>query len=241
VDVRLTCYDDGGGNYLVGSYKQTYAKPPPTAIPGTNVAIAFNGNADPNAALSAGTGGPYNSSGLIYICLGGGIGQAPSPRMKATGRYFTATVINSIAAAINANMFANYQGIVFDIELGDPGLAGPFNAAFAAAKSKELDVVITTSHSAPFNFTDAAALMASFFHNPNIDYLSPQLYTSGTEVSNDFTPNSAVAWSQWSGPNRPPIIPSVVHAVLFEGANSFFQNLGLTVAGYFQWSQGPLQ
>jgi hypothetical protein len=229
-----------GGNYIVGYYKWTYASPPlPTPSFGANVGIAFSGYADPNAALSNSAGVRFFTPGLQYICLGGG---------TAPGGHFTAAIVNSITAAINANMFNGYQGIVFDIELGDSGLAGPFNAAFAAAKSKELDVVMTTSYSAPFMIGDAAALMASFFQNNNIDYLSPQLYTHGTESQNDFSANSAVAWSQWSGPNRPGIIPSMVRSSFFNpgtdsqnGANSFFVNkLGLKVSGLFQWSQGPL-
>jgi hypothetical protein len=62
---------------------------------------------------------------------------------------FTLSSLNAITAAINANTITGYNGIAYDIEEGDAGLASAFTASFAAAKAKGFKVLVTTSHSQP--------------------------------------------------------------------------------------------
>jgi hypothetical protein len=233
---------------ITGYYEWTYNNPlslPPTYLGEPTINIAFSGYADPTWLLIVFSEwdyrrGPPRDLSVELFCTSALVAGN-------NNGYFTATILNNITNAINGGQFNIYPGIVFDIEEGDSNLANAFNAAFMAAKSKEMIVVVTTSHSGPYGIEDAAELMNSFFTNDYIDYLSPQLYTAGTETQNDFSASQNVPWSLWMGPNRPSIIPSVVTANLFsgtppadlDGAANFVQDkLGLNVAGFFQWAQG---
>jgi len=122
-------------------------------------------------------------------------------------------------------------------EEGDTGLANLFKASFTAAKNRGLKVLVTISHSAPYGVGDAAVLMQSFFPNTNIDYMSPQLYTSGNEAQNDYSISQGVQWEQYKN-CRAAIIPSIVSANMHSSAVSYFKNKGVNITGYIQWKQG---
>ena len=93
---------------------------------------------------------------------------------------------------------------------------------------------MTVSHSAPYGVSDAPALMQAFVQDANIDYLSPQLYTSGTEGQNDFGTSYGVAWSSYRG-MKAKLAPSIVAASYYANARQFFAGQGLTTAGFIQW------
>jgi hypothetical protein len=97
-------------------------------------------------------------------------------------------------------------------------------------------VLVTVSHSAPYGIGDAAALMRSFFPNADIDYISPQLYTSGTESYNDYSTLYGVQWSEY-GASRGVVIPSIVTQSLYDSAASYFSSQGVYIDGYVKWSQ----
>ena len=120
---------------------------------------------------------------------------------------------------------------------------------FVAAKAQNppLTVIVTVAHSGYWKQNGNAydvSLMMGFFASSNIDYLSPQLYTQGTEPGNDYTPsnntwNSAVPWSAWqSKPTtytdqyqnvynypgcKPKIAPSIVNANMYQSAVAAFK------------------
>jgi len=165
--------------------------------------------------------------GAKYISLGGG---------NANGGW-SSGALSSITAAINDGKFDGYQGICYDVEQGDSGLSGAFQNSFAAARSKGFEVLVTISHSAPYGFGDAYQLMQTFFSDGNINYLSPQLYTSGTEGQNDYTTSGGVSWSMYKDA-RPRIVPSIVRSSLYDSAHSYFQGQGVEITGYIQWAQG---
>jgi len=96
---------------------------------------------------------------------------------------------------------------------------------------------VTISHSAPYGVSDAPDLMASFFPNANIDYMSPQLYTSGEEGQNDFAISHGVQWTQYKN-CRAAIVPSIVRASYYDNAHNYFKNIGVNITGYVQWKQG---
>jgi hypothetical protein len=136
---------------------------------------------------------------------------------------------------------------VFDIEQGDGGLANLFSRAFQstfllilfhgmigsvffgvsfslthflpACRSFNMTVLVTVSHSAPYGFPDAASLMRGFFSDSNIDYLSPQLYTSGNEGQNDYTTSQGVGWNEYARSR------AQVNISLFLPLPSFFYSL----------------
>ena len=47
-------------------------------------------------------------------------------------------------------------------------------------------MLVTTSHQAPYGFSDGADVMRAIFASPDVDYVSPELYTTGDETANDF-------------------------------------------------------
>jgi hypothetical protein len=162
------------------------------------------------------------------ISLGGGNGNGA----------WTAANLRQVITAINAGTFNAYSGIAYDIEEGESGLTSLFAEAFAATKAKGKTCIVTVSHSAPYGMRDAGTLMRAMFRNTNIDYLSPQLYTSGVETANDWAESGGVSWREYAGCIA-KIIPSIVSSSLYENARTEFLKYGVTTGGYIQWEQLP--
>jgi LysM repeat protein len=198
----------------------------PTPPAGVNLSIAFSGWANPQTALQNSANIQNSLPGIKYICMGGG---------NSNGAW-TVAAVNAVTSAINAGSFAGYNGIAYDIEEGSAGLESAFQQSFAAAKAKGFQVLVTVSHSAPYGVSDAATLMQSFFANPNIDILSPQLYTTGEETSNQYTTSGGVTWAQYATA-KAAIAPSIVSANLYASAQTYFKEQGVTLNGFVQWSQ----
>ena len=147
------------------------------------------------------------------------------------------SALTNLDSGIKSNQLAGWDGIVYDIEEGDSGLAAAFATSFATAKANGLGVLVTVSHSEPYAVSDAATLMTSFFSNSNIDYLSPQLYTTGSETTNDYTAVGTL-WSSYATA-KAKIIPSVVLGSRdYPTAQTYFSQYGITLYGYVQWTQG---
>lgn len=192
----------------------------------TSISIAFSGYVNPQEAVQNSAHTESKLSGSKYICLGGG----------NTSGAWTSDALQQVTAAISNGTFAGYTGIAYDVEEGDSGLESLFQESFAAAKANNFAVLVTVSHSAPYGIADAATLMHSFFADPNIDFLSPQLYTTGSETSNDYATSGEVIWSQYAA-SKASVIPSIVNASMYESAQSYFQAQGVTLNGYVQWCQ----
>eukprot|EP00658_Telonema_sp_P-2_P007732 TRINITY_DN12878_c0_g1_i21.p1 TRINITY_DN12878_c0_g1~~TRINITY_DN12878_c0_g1_i21.p1 ORF type:complete len:338 (+),score=69.14 TRINITY_DN12878_c0_g1_i21:181-1194(+) len=181
---------------VVGIYDFTWdgraAQPPP----GANIGVAFSGWADVNRALADSAKVVNTLPGSRYLSLGGGNsnGHLNVPRL------------NLLASAIKAGKLKGYSGVCYDVEEGDAGMAAAFAASFALCKQHSLRVLVTVSHSAPYAVPDKAALMAGFLQDSNIDYLSPQLYTSGRERENDFAFTADFPWTRYKG-MKPALVP----------------------------------
>jgi hypothetical protein len=78
--------------------------------------------------------------------------------------------------------------------------------------------------------------MRSFLSNANIDYISPQLYTSGEESSNDYSTIGGVQWKEYANA-KGAVVPSIVKASMYSNAQSYFANFRVTTKGYIQWAQ----
>eukprot|EP00798_Chlamydomonas_sp_ICE-L_P016845 gene16845-23125_t len=209
----------------IGFWWWTWA-PAAAAPANTNIGIAFSGWTDTAKALAESQPLLNKLPGTRYISLGGG---------NAAGR-FSAADLTKIIAAINSNQFSAYAGIVFDIEEGDSGLATAFANAFAATKAKGLKVLVTVSHSAPYGIPDAAVLMRSFFPNTNIDIISPQMYTFGTEASNDYTTVGGVMWEEYAK-SKAAVVPSIVRASMYGDLQTVLSSRGVVVQGFIQFAQ----
>eukprot|EP01041_Mallomonas_annulata_P007854 gene7854-16071_t len=210
---------------ISGFYWWTWSSTSLTPPSGTNIGIAFSGFTDPTSAVT--DSAPFKSllPGLKFLSLGGG---------NAAGR-MTASALSSIETAIRGGVFAGYDGLCFDVEEGDSGLVSAFQSAFSTTKANGMQVLVTISHSQPYGISDAATLMTSFFADTNIDYLSPQLYTTGTETTNDFT-NVGTTWTSYATA-KAKIVPSIVCGSYYGSAVDYFSSQGVTLSGYVQWKQ----
>jgi hypothetical protein len=185
--------------------------------------IAFSGWADPVSALQDSSSVFSSLAGEKYISFGGG---------NANG-IMTAAVLQSITDAIMGGLLNAYSGIAYDVEEGDTGLASAFAETFPAAEAAGFKVLVTVSHSAPYGIDDAAQLMDSFFTNGNIDFISPQLYTSGQESENDYAQAGSVSWDRYAS-SQAAIVPSIVWAAYYDNAVSTFAQYGVSIEGFVQ-------
>eukprot|EP00494_Astrolonche_serrata_P029074 UN29341 len=83
--------------------------------------------------------------------------------------------------------------------------------------------------------------MRDVLDNPNVQYVSNQLYTSGYEGSPDLGFYDGLNWDQYKSykvKNGWKFVPSLVDTSHYAATKSFFEsNYGLTVDGYVQWKQ----
>merc|ERR1719174_374989 len=98
-----------------------------------------------------------------------------------------------------------------------------------------MKTIVTVSHSAPYGCSDAATLMSAFFQDANIDFLSPQFYTTGDETSPDFeeTRGTNVSWAMYENAIA-AFLPSIVSASQFEAVVAHLPDQ--TMDGFIQWS-----
>eukprot|EP01033_Poteriospumella_lacustris_P003987 gene3987-2839_t len=192
----------------------------------TNMGIAFSGWADVNNAI--GESAPLYSKlpGAKIFTIGGG---------NSNG-HFTKSSIEALNSALSSGKLDGYAGISYDIEEGDGGLTNTFQESFTLAKKLGKKVMVTVSHSAPYGIPDGASMMRSFLSDTNIDYISPQLYTTGEEASNEFSTEKGVQWSEYAQA-KAAIVPSIVRGSYYADAKSRFASYGVATKGYIQWEQ----
>jgi chitinase len=136
---------------------------------------------------------------------------------------------------LDAVIALKYDGIVIDAEVyasGQTVTVAQWNDMFVAIKAKGLLLIVTISHFSPYGMPNGNELVADWLLNPLIDYLSPQLYTTGTEPQNDW-----VGFSQAWVTASTPIAPSIVQASYYDqlGSNSVTAYLP-NAKGYLVWS-----
>jgi len=211
---------------VVGFYWWTWDSGSVSPPAGTNIGIAFSGWADPGKAVSDSSGVKGKLPGAKYISIGGG---------NDSGNW-SSSVLSAVQNAINNGSFSGYQGICFDVEQGQSGLESGFESTFKLAKSHGFSVLVTISHSAPYGMSDAASVMNEFLSSSNVDYISPQLYSSGTEGQNDYSTSGGVQWSAYKS-SKAKVVPSIVRASYYSSAQSYFAGQGVTLYGFVQWAQ----
>jgi len=195
-------------------------------VSNTNMGVAFSGWVNSDQAISESAHVAGKLQGKKYLDLGGG---------DSSG-HWTSAYVQKVGDYCTNGKFSGYSGICFDIEEGDSGLADDFAKTFQACKSAGFTILMTTSASAPYGVGDAATLMRSFFPNPNIDYLSPQIY-SGDPNKNAYTENSGVQFAEYAKA-RAITVPSIWHAGNYEDAQNVFRTRwGMTLGGYVRWAQ----
>ncbi len=127
-----------------------------------------------------------------------------------------------------------------DLQIGQviniPAVQSGSQPSPTPTKDETVGYFVTVSHSAPYGISDGATLMQSFFENSNIDYLSPQLYTTGYETQNDYAISQGVQWKSYATV-KAAIVPSIVEASMYADAQTYFANVGVTLKGFVQWAQ----
>lgn len=109
-----------------------------------------------------------------------------------------------------------------------------FDSAFRAAKSAELQVMMTVSHSGGSELSNAAGYMGNWLNNRNIDYIVPQMY-SGDYIGNfESAASRSVPWSSWRSA-VPTVVPAVPSISDCSAASNFLQQQGISSSGCIQW------
>jgi len=155
-----------------------------------------------------------------------------------------------LAASIRS---AGFDGVIFDSEYVEAestsaDLIEDFYGATANLSAAGLMVGITTSHSAPLGCTNcnAAEVVEGWLADPNLDWISPQLYSNGytlelVPTSDCSTESPACTWDIYENAIV-PIVPSVPYAYMYDQASTnavdyFKDNYNITLQGYIQWIQ----
>ncbi len=154
-----------------------------------------------------------------FLNLGGGL---------ETGIWNTSD-FDYINSQLNNIKNKGWTGICFDIEVCPPGVSfvNQFADCFAKCKAAGLKVLVTMSHTTPYQCQSGAGqgmdLVNAWIQDSNIDYISPQLYTEGHEL----IPSDLSLFKN----AKAKIIPTVPRDSDWTG----IQNLGVTPAGYLTW------
>ena len=208
---------------MSGYYWKSWLSSKPPA--GINLGVCFSGWISISDVLTNCNKIKARLPGRKFLSFGGG---------TSSGRW-SLLALNNLDNGIRRKQLAGWQGIVYDIEEGDSGLAPAFARSFANAKANGLTVLVTISHSQPYGISDATTLMKSFFSNSNIDYLSPQLYTTGSEKGNDYTA-IGTAWNAYRS-SKAKLVPSVVLGSRdYPAAQKYFAQHRIKTFGFMQWA-----
>jgi hypothetical protein len=209
-----------------GYYKLTWinSNPPPT--PKWDLGIWFGGET-PIKAIDININ---NASKLTadkkILNLGGG---------TETGVWYGQADFDYINGKLSTIKKAGWDGLCFDVEVCTPNidLIKPFADCFAKCKAAGLMVIVTMSHLVPWGCVAGPGqgmnLVNSWIKDPNVDYISPQLYTEGTALeTTDLSVFKDV-------PNK--ILPSIPYES--DWAKLTTNNIGITPAGYIIWNAQP--
>eukprot|EP00494_Astrolonche_serrata_P028902 UN29169 len=111
---------------------------------------------------------------------------------------------------------------------------------FAATKEKNLEVFVTISHSAPYDCPNKVQMTRDILGNADVDYASPQLYTSGYETVPDTGFYDGLDWAEYGdfqATNGWKFLPSIVDTSHFATTESYYDAYTVIVDGYVQWAQ----
>jgi len=201
---------------------------------------------------------PIVAGGKNFLTLGGSNEKVPANGVWTQGHVTRA--ISDLWRVVDKK----YDGIAFDIEHVEGSSEVDFSALFAATKKKNLIVLVTVSHSAPYKsrtgdvgyqvdrygkYTkylqehqpsttfNGKSLMETLLADDNIDYMSPQVYTTGYETSpdtKDYSSRNGLAWSKWAEhKSNWKFVPSVPNNSQYQKVVNAFSNL--SVYGTIQW------
>ena len=209
---------------MVGYWDQGWRNVTPPSE--ANLSIGFMGYSDVITALEDNKKLINRMVGQKYLAIGGG---------NEKGK-FTPLAIKKISKAIREKRFSGYQGVAFDIEVCEGNhLIKYFSEVFSVAQKNKLMVLVTISHSEPYACKDSKNLMMAILNDRNINFISPQLYTTGQEKKNNFI-SIGTHWEIYQK-TKAEILPSIVHPSLYPEAKKFFISKGVKVRGFIKWGK----
>jgi hypothetical protein len=137
---------------------------------------------------------------------------------------------------------AGYEGVCFDVEVtrGGKALVKALEETYSKCKKAGLITMVTTSHSAPTGVSLGdirVQLIKSWVKSPDVDIISPQLYTWGGEDVPDFNvtwPCDNCTWNLYKD-SKGKFVPSVVDGTHMAAVKKWFDKENIKVSGYFQW------
>jgi hypothetical protein len=182
--------------------------------------------------------------GLVNLTKGIADAQSTLANLKSLNLadYFLdfggSSLLTTLADIQNINMnavqSAGYTGICYDLEsFGSTVTASSLTTSFAAAKAKGLKVLIVACDAGCGISFIGQVLQSSY-----VAYVSPMLYTLGTE-SSLTTALSQTNFSLWK--NLPAkVLASLPNGAspttLYAQAQTAFSAKGITLSGYIVWA-----
>eukprot|EP00439_Symbiodinium_sp_Y106_P039812 s871_g4.t2 len=199
-------------------------------IPGPanqTMGICFSGYTDAQTNLNY-----CISQGVIpYICSGSDVTCTKWMTVGGAGTTTDRTVLSGTVGLAASIRSAGFDGVIFDSEYVEAeststDLIEDFYGATANLSAAGLMVGITTSHSAPLGCTNcnAAEVVEGWLADPNLDWISPQLYSNGytlelVPTSDCSTESPACTWDIYENAIV-PIVPSVPYAYMYDQAST---------------------
>ena len=211
-----------GTGPIRGYYKMAWEG---TSVPtgDWDLAIWFGGEV-PKTAIDANINNASKLNGRKKLLnLGGGVPD--------TG-YWSLTDFDYINSKLTAIKSAGWDGLCFDVEVCPPNVSfvDAFKNCFANCKKAGLMVLVTISHTIPYQCKTGAGqgadLVNAWIADPNVDYISPQLYTRGTVLEPSPLTQFATV--------KDKILPSIPLESDFAG---LADKTGLACPGYITWLQ----
>jgi len=161
---------------------------------------------------------------------------------------FTASTLTALTAKADTIKAAGFAGVMYDVEEVDgpsSTMAPLFAKSFVAMRNAGLIVAVTTSHSAPYACDtpqDAVDILKAWCADPNIDIISPQLYSTGREgtpelLETNSCKDAGCTWDIYTG-CKAEIAPSIVEESHYAATKTFFEStVQRSLKGYFMWAQ----
>ena len=211
----------GNGQPLRGYYKWTWS---PTQVPAGSwdMGILFGGES-PRQAIDININKASTiTSGKKFLNLGGGLESG----------IWNVSDLDYINQKLTEIKRAGWDGLCFDVEVCTPNVSfvDAFKNCFAKCKQAGLKVLVTMSHTNPYQCQTGAGqgmdLVNSWINDSNVDYISPQLYSSGDSLE----PSNLSMFK--SVENK--IVPSIPDVPDWDGLNT---KTGINNAGYIIWKQ----
>lgn len=216
-------FTNGGAAPIKGYYKWSWDSNP--LLDGTwDIAILFGGEV-PKQAIDININKANSVKGnKKYLNLGGGM---------ESGKW-SIDDFDYINQKLGDIKKAGWDGLCFDVEVCTPNVSfvDAFQKCFENTKKNGLDVFVTMSHINPYSCQTGAGqgadLVNSWIKDPNVDYISPQLYSYGDKLeAQDLSMFKSI---------EQKILPSIPFAEDWEDLNA---KVKINCGGYIVWNQTP--